>query len=301
MAGIPTLQPHTTTLDSLRSHLLFLLVRAQAEPLAKPFVDPIAALVPQWDAVDAERRKLSDAVLQAKANAVAADNALNKLADEVSAVVHDGKVPDLTNPLHLLYFGNEAPSDFKRPTLGAQLEAMKKWPSLLAKAEQPALLALVPAAENAVAAGTAADAALIEAEAALDKFELDGPLAALFAAYNSAAATTFGGLKALVHDQKALKLPATWPNTFFLHESRRKKPTTPAEAQKAVEKAKAELERAQQLLTDLQAKEQAVKDAAAAAEKAKADAAAAQKAAEDAKQRERNAGAALDKLRRAAP
>ena len=123
MAGIPTLHFNNTSLDNLRWHLLFLLVRVQAEPLAQAFLPALQGLMPEWEAVDTQYRQLSDAVVLARAHTIVADAALNKLADQVSAIIHDGKKPDLDDPVHQLFFGNDTPSGFKKPTLGLQLKA----------------------------------------------------------------------------------------------------------------------------------------------------------------------------------
>ena len=73
---------------------------------------------------------LSDAALQARVNAIAADDVLNRLSDKVSAAIHEGKKADVSLPLHQLYYGSSTPSEAKRPILGAQLsdalEAVKK-------------------------------------------------------------------------------------------------------------------------------------------------------------------------------
>ena len=301
MAGIPTLHFIHTTLDQLRDHLLFLMVRVQAEPLAAAFVPAAQALLPQWDTVDVQHRKLSDAVLLAKAHAIVKDNALNRVADQVSAVIHGGSTVDVSDPTHHIYFAKETTSDFKKPLLGKQLKAMQTWPGLLAEADQAGLKALAPAAASAVSDGEAAEKALAKAGAELDKFELDGPVKDLFDAYNAMAATTFGGLKAIAHAQKAPKLPASWAQTFFLHDTRRAKALGSAEAEKAVNKLKAELAAAEQALADAKAAEQAVKEAELAAQKAKTEAEEADKTASAARQKEKSANLALEKAKKAKP
>src|SRR5690242_6789328 len=109
MSGIPTLDPRTIDHDTLRDHWMFLLVRVQSEPLAAALVPPLAAFGAQWSAFDQKATVLNDAALAARAAAVAADNVLNRLADQVSAAIHDGKQPDLSSPVHHLYFGTATP------------------------------------------------------------------------------------------------------------------------------------------------------------------------------------------------
>jgi hypothetical protein len=273
MPGIPTLNPKDFTLDMLRDRWLFMLVRVLAEPLSAALAPPLIAFGPQWDSVDAQSRTLSDAVLQAKANTVTADNGLNTLVLDVSSVIHGGQQPDVTLPVHQLYFGNATPYEFRKPVLGSQLASMNAWPDLLAKATQPELLALAAAGDAAVSAGEAAATALQDAEANLAKFELDGAMKQLFDSYNALAAKTYGALRAIVHDQPALNLPQSWPESFFLHESRAATAKTIEAVKVELEKRKAAVAESEALLLELETKKQAAE--AMALEEAKAQEAAA--------------------------
>lgn len=305
MPGIPTLNPKDFTLDMLRDRWLFLLVRVLAEPLAAALAPPLIAFGPQWETVDAQSRTLSDAVLQAKANTVTADNALNKVAQDASTAIHGGQQPDVTLPVHQLYFGNATPHEFRKPILGSQLASMNAWPELLAKATQPELLALAAAGDAAVSAGEAAATALQDAEANLAKFELDGALKQLFDSYNALAAKTYGGLRAIVHDQPGLNLPQSWPESFFLHESRAAAPRTIEGVKAEIEKRKAAVAELEALLVELEAKKQAAEaialeeaKAQEAAALAKAAAAAAKKEAAAAKKKADLASAAAKRARK---
>lgn len=268
MPGLPTLKPETTTLQTLRKHWIFLLVRVQSEPLAASFAAPLVAFGPQWDTVAKQATTLSDALYQARASAIFAGDVLNQLAAQVSAAIHEGKKADVSLPLHQLYFGSSTVSQTERPSLGTQLSSMRPWPGLLAIATQPELLALAPLVTEGVAVADVVETHREAAQSNEDKFELDGELRQLFDDYNALAATTFEGLKAIVHDQPELKLGGDWAESFFLHESRAQVATTLAQATAEVKKLQDDLAAAQQRLVELKAKQTAAEAAEAAAQAA---------------------------------
>ena len=299
MTGIPTLKPETSSVKKLRNHWIFLLVRLQSEPLAFSFIAALLALSDQIDEVARTATKLEDARLRARAAAISADNGINRLSDRVSAAIHEGKKPDLDLSLHQLYFGSLAPSVAKSGILGAQLLLMVPWPALLAKATQPALLALAPEAASEIQAALAAEAALKAAEVDHDKFVLDGELKQLFHAYNALAASTFGGLRALVHDHPELKLDAGWAESFYLHEARNPGVTTVPQAQSAVKKLTLDLAAAQAQLRELEAEQEARAEDALHAATAAAEVKAAQKETAAAMQKQKAAVEAAKKAQKA--
>jgi hypothetical protein len=192
-------------------------------------------------------------------------------------------------PRHQLYFGSLTPSEARRPVLGSQLTMMHPWPALLSAATQPALLALAPAVATGVTAADGAAATLVTAQVAVDKFQLDGALKQLFDAYNAIAATTFGGLKAIVHDHPELKRGSDWADSFYLHESRPQGATTVALAKAEVKRITGELAVAQQRLTDLEDKQKTAEADALATAAALARVAEARKDTDAAIQRQKDA------------
>lgn len=173
------------------------------------------------------------------------------------------------------------------------------WPALLAKATQPALLALAPAVAAGVTAADGAAADVKAAQIASDKFQLDGALKQLFDACNALAATTFGGLKAIVHDHPELKLGGDWADSFFLHESRPQGATTVKQAKADVIRIAGELAVAQQRLTELEEKQKTAEGDALVEAEAQQVVAAAKKETAAAKQREKEAIEAAKKPRKA--
>jgi hypothetical protein len=299
MTGIATLKPETDSIKKLRNHWIFLLVRLQSEPLAASFVPPVLALGDKIDEVTRTGTKLTDACLRARAAAITADNLINRLSDRVSAAIHEGKRADLSLPLHQLYFGSLAPAEAKRGILGPQILLMMPWPALLAKATQPALLALAAEVKSGLDLALAAEGALQMAEAEYSKFLLDGEVKQLFKAYNALAASTFGGLRAIAHEQAELKLDAGWAESFYLHETRNPGVTTVIQARNAVKKLTEELAGAQAQLAELEAEEAAAEEAALQAANAEANLKAAQRETAAARQKESEAIEAAKKASKA--
>lgn len=286
------LDPDDESLFTLREYWLYTFVRLQSEPLAAPLVQPFADFDPKWEATASTERKLRDAVIRAEANAVAADRVCNGLLDQVSAAIHGGKQPDVTSPLHQLYFGSETPSAARRPILGSQLEMMRKWPGLLSQATQPELAALAAPVTAAVTAGDQAEAALAEARASNAKFRLDGERRQLFDAYNGLVATTYGALKGIAHDHPELRLPADWADSFFRREPRAQGPATVAQADALVKKLQDQLAAAEERKAALVAETKAAEEAATAAAAAEAALAEAKRATAEAKRKEKEAAQA---------
>lgn len=301
MAGIPTANAATESLDALRGRWTFTLARLKGDPRGAPFVAAFAGFGPTWDAADAQDMALADAVSDARAGAVLADGALDRLVDQVTAAIYGGKKVNVNLPLHQLYFGGATPSAFKRPVLGAQLAGMQKWPAKLAAAAEPALSALAPAATAAFDGATAAAKALSDALAARESFGLGGPRKKAFDAFNALCATTYGGLKTFVHNNPQLDLPAGYAESFFEHATAAggsaANPATLEGANALVARLEQKLGRARSLQADLQAKQTSLAAAQAAHAKAVADEKAAKQAVAAAKTAERAAAAAARKAK----
>jgi hypothetical protein len=284
MASIYTPDGTKVPLEVLRNLITFLLARVTSDPHAAPFVAPVKALRNDWNPVAAKELSLEEAITIAEAGVTAADRLLDGASGLVKIAIHKGKKPDVTLPLHKLYFGPSTPSMFEKPKLAAQLLAMKTWPSMLAKASEPELVGLVATVTAAVKAGIAAEAALADAIAARDAFRLGGERKKIFDKWNSLCATTYGALKALVHDHPELGLVSGYPESFF-----QRGPATVTEAPITLEAANAEVKSLQAQLTiatkqrdDLQSKETAHAEQLKTAEAALQEAADLKKKSDDA-------------------
>ncbi|MFS8065692.1 MAG: hypothetical protein ACMG6S_04890 [Byssovorax sp.] len=259
MASIYTPDGTKVSLEVLRTLITFLLARLTSEPNAAAFVAPVKALRNDWNPVAAKEMDLEETITIAQAGAVAADRRLNAASALVKNAIHKGKKPDLSLPLHKLYFGSDSPSVFEKPTLAAQLAAMQAWPALLTSAAQPELNALVASVTAAVKEGDVAAKALADANTARDAFRLGGERKKIFDRFNSACATTYGALKALVHDHPELGLASGYAESFFHRApaARAQPLLTLDEANIEVKSLEKQLEEAKEQRDDLQGKEAA--------------------------------------------
>jgi hypothetical protein len=299
MVGIPTLKAEAESLRTLRDeHWFFTLARLTSDPHGAPYLPAYIAFGSSWDAIAQQEQTLRDALTMTHAAVVAADDLLNDLSDQVSAAIHDGKKPDLSLPLHVLYFGSESSSEAKRGLLGPQLVLMSSWPDKLVKATKPALLALVGPVTAAVAAAHTAEDNEKKAQDNNAQFRLDGDRVKLFKGYNALASSTYGSLRAFAQNHPELKLRSDWPESFFRHEPKDDKPTTIEQADKVVEKLEADLGAAIKHRDMLVKEEEEAK--IASEEQAKADAAhaAAKKATEEAKKAEKDAKKAAEEAKK---
>jgi hypothetical protein len=186
----------------------------------------------------AQETGCSDGIVLADAKAVWADRGCNVQLDLLSALIHGGKKPVLTLPKHILYFGNQSPSDARAPTLGPQLELQSKWPDLLVKETDQPYLDLLPGVSDAVTVGLAAKKGTIDARTTNATFRLTGARAQIFDDYNGLAASTFGAMSAFALAHPELNLPSDWAYGCFKHVTRDPGPQTVEEIDAARAKLK---------------------------------------------------------------
>lgn len=288
-AGIPTLDPDRESLHTLREFWFYTLARLISEaPLTDAYVPTYQSFGLKIEADITKETQLRNAIAIADANAIAADRVLNTLLDQLAALIHGGKQPDVTLPKHQLYFGNDTPAEAARPTLGPQLDLMDGWPALLVKETAQAYLDLIAPVTAAVAAGKTARQAVKNARAANASYRLT-ERRQLFDEYNALAATTFGELGAFAHDHADLNLPGSWARSCFRHVTRDPGPQSVAEVDEMMAKHQAQLDALAVLRAELvkKAEEEAAADEEAA--KAEAELAAAKKAEEAAKKAKKDA------------
>ena len=254
MAGISTADDTTESLDTLRGRWRYALARLKSDPNGAPYVPAFTAFGATWEAADQTERAKEDAVIDAEAVAVAADDGLDRLVRRVSAALFGGKKVDVSLPVAQVYFGGVAPSEFMRPELGKQLSGMASWPSLLSQATQPALLALAPEA-GVVAGAEAASKALSAAIADRDLFHNGGERKRVFDELNALCATAYGGLKTFVHSHGDLDLPAGYAESFFQQNATASQPRTLNAANTLVARLEQKLGRAKAVQGELAAKE----------------------------------------------
>jgi hypothetical protein len=277
----PQLRPDDISLKDLRTRYNFTLNRLRTDPDALPLVAAFTPFGAQWTTADAQELAADDAVSLAESTAMGADVVLNKLAIQVEFIITGGSRDKVSNPTYQLYFGTSTRTEFIRPLLGKQLDAMLKWPPLLAASTNPALVAQNAPVVAALAAASTAQTGLAQAQASRTAFRA-GARTALFGAYNALATSTYAGLVSIQKTSPQLGLPNDWPSTFFqrLHTPA---DTTPAAVAELVVSHTTKLAKATKKQTEVAAKETAKAAKVAAKAKQREAEAAAKKAVDAAK------------------
>jgi hypothetical protein len=277
---------HLISLLTLRSEIIHTLDQVKAHPLTQAYVPVFEDLRDQWSAVFAEELALRDGLSAVNARVFSVDVALNGLAGRVSKTLLTLTGEDRAHPLYVAFFKKKSLGDFKRPVLGAQLEAMKGWIPELKKNDHLAALG----AEVEVVVGLAEEAVATRAKLETDSvfFRETGSRKKLFDKVNAVRKLTHGELAKMRHE--VVGLPAAFADLFFRHSSsgNENEPTTIEMVDEAVVGLKKQMEEMNALREALvaEAEKEAKAEAAKAAEKAavdelvKAAVLAAQKAAE---------------------
>ncbi len=298
MASLYTPDGTKVPLDVLRMLLIFLLARVSSDPHAAAFVAPVKALRTDLNLVAANEQALEEAILLAQALVVVGDRGLDAASVLVKTAIHKGKKVDVTLPRHLLFFGNDSPSTFEKQSLSPQLTAMASWPEFLAKSGDADLVMLVPIVTAAITAGQIAEKTLADALTARDVFRFGGERTKIFDQFNSLCATTYGALKALVHDHPELGLVSGYAESFF-QRGPSARPAAPRTLDDAIDEVKTleeQLEKAKELRDALQREATAHANQVKLAEIAALEAADAKKKAEEAALAAKAAQEAADKL-----
>jgi hypothetical protein len=208
---------HALSLLALRGEIIHTLDQLKANPHTQAHVAAFESLRDDWGAVFAEELALRDSLSAINARVFTMDAELNALASRVSKAVLTLTGDDRTHPLYFAFFKKKSLSDFKRPILGTQLDAMKGWVPELKKSDAPALSALGAEVEAAVtAADEAANArTLLEAQSAF--FREAGSRKKLFDKANALRKQSHGELAKMPYEK--LGLTAGFANLFFRRES----------------------------------------------------------------------------------
>lgn len=208
---------HLISLISLRVEIIHSLVEVQAHPLTQSHVGPFEGLRDEWDVVNAEELSIRDAISANNARIYSIDNTLNWLASRGSKAILAVTDDDKEHPLYVAFFNKKALGDFKRPILGSQYTAMKGWVKELQKSDVPALAALAPEVEAAVAAAADAIKAREDLETRSRFFREVGNRKKLFDRANVVRKTTYGELARMPHE--IVGLPSNFADLFFRHDS----------------------------------------------------------------------------------
>ena len=141
MGSLRTLS-YQLALPTIRSHVVYSVQQCCMEPLAQPCAGPMEELLVEYTTISQMEIAFGDAVDKAYVQGYVADRRLNDFAAKVSRAVLLITGDDRSHALYTLFFGKKALFEFRRPMLGAQLEAMRKWVPSLENSEHEALKAL---------------------------------------------------------------------------------------------------------------------------------------------------------------
>jgi hypothetical protein len=245
MAAIQTIDPRSS-LETIHDEFLYTVVRLRADratyPDLAPLVASFEAFEPQWLEVSGQERTLLAAVFLAEARVSRADDKLNFLSDAVSATLLVDLKGKRNATEYTRYFGNQRPSEFKRPLLGDQLTSMGGWPPSLKESSNPTLKEYGIRVEAVVAEAEAASKEELGAAQKLTDFRVTGARKALVDKFNALRKSTYGELAKFAHDHPALKLPSDFAGEYFRRESAPREPSV-AELDRRIAAAEAELNR----------------------------------------------------------
>ena len=213
--------------------------------------------------------QLSEACVVAQARIDVADDNLDHMAGRVSKQILILTDDDTSAPLYTMYFHGKSVSDFKKPKLGAQLTAMRVWVESLQQSPFPALHALAPEVEAAVAEADAAVLARDQARQRMRDFRSVGARRQWVDGLNATRKEVHGALSKLPHEH--LMLPTDFADRFFLRAPGRDESELEQEAPETSESLQARLAElleevagVEARLAELAAAEQAAQQAAEA-------------------------------------
>lgn len=210
MAGVKTIPLNATT-ETVEHHFLHTLVRIRRHSSTQGLIAEVEAFRPKIGAAVAEERQLVEGDLEATAGVHFADRDLDDSANFVAANV------DMKSPLGKLLFGGLRLSEFRRPTLGGQLETMAEWPTALANAPKDILKDYIPVLTARVTKAKAAAEEKKQASQKLAEFRAVGTRAKLNEAFNAFRKSLYGKLGDIQHAHP--DLGAGFAESFFWQEA----------------------------------------------------------------------------------
>ena len=169
MTTAPSLKSNLSLL-LLRRHVRYTMARIRTRAWGKTWLALFESEQKNIDTALQAETRLSDAVEDAEAAIDTIDDVLNGVALQAGSLVklrYRGKQRD---DVMAALFGSLYPSEFAKPMLGEQLEAMAKWTEIFKTLTVSALSDLAPKVEAAVKQAEAALEVLSKAEAALIAF-----------------------------------------------------------------------------------------------------------------------------------
>jgi len=248
-----------TALTTILEHSVYTLTRLEAFPLTEALAAPYVAFQKAWATTSALELEHTVAILRAMALVMVADDDLDLLVDRASNVLLSLTGNDRSAPLYKQYFGDKRPSEFRRPVLGAQLDAMRTWLPSLKASPHPALVTLGNELEPKILTAEKAKDSLAAAHQANRVFRATGERRALIDHFNAIRKDTYGKLAALPHTHPELNLTGSFPERFFKRVSAPKPADTPLSSEELlaqISEAEGALRSLRDQLTEASAREE---------------------------------------------
>lgn len=221
-----------------------------AYPLTSTLAVPFTELRTQVRKQRADEVALEDALLRARALALAADDDLNRLVDDTKNAVLAANANDYEAPLYKQLFAGQSPSALKRPLLGKQLATMRTWIGPLGAAGAMELAAIGTRLAGAVIKADEAESKMALAQQAIDIFNA-GPRTQCINECNALRKLTYGKIGELAHTHA--ELPKDFSDRFFITNGGSREPSI-AEMTQIVERSRAKLKRQETQLEGMKEK-----------------------------------------------
>lgn len=279
MAGIITIGLRTAIL-TLFEEYFFTRGRLRRHPLTKALAADFETFEPTLQATLLAELGLIGDRHESDAAVEFVDFDLDGLVDGIAAVSLIEAKNDRNAAPYSHYFGAQRPSDLRRPTLGAQLDTMRTWPSSLKLSSSDVLVGYGNKLEGKVAEADECENFQRAAHGKLSDFRALGGRKACIDELNARRKALYGKLGELQHQHP--ELGSGWADSFFRQGSGTDKPTL-RELEKRLAAAEEEVFSLKKQRDDLVAQEEAAARSKADAERALrlAELEAAKKAAEE--------------------
>lgn len=237
----PTLTPDIPGTDLIKENTETL-VNLEANDLTKHLAAPFVLLQDELLVNLSDENKLLIAIARAEAVARRIDVQIDACVDRVKHGILAFTGGDTSSTEYLHYFGKYQPHQVKAPLLGDELTIVASWLPSLNGSPHAVLNEVGMTLDPLITAGVAAMKAMADTKQALVDFYQVGLRFLLVEKMNSARKGAHGAVGQFVHDHPELKLPTTLPDTFFLHDTRKRSKETPASIDAEIEGLKQKIE-----------------------------------------------------------
>jgi hypothetical protein len=259
-----------TSLGAILPEITYTRSRLKAHPLGAPHVAAFDALRAEWTQVHAKELTLREGIVDAQALVDHVDDLLDVFVRKAVKVILSAAGDDRSHPLYKHFLGNKTPSDFVRPVLGGQLEAMRGWVISFQNSDDPSLQALAPELASLVEKADMAAKARALAEQERDQFRDLGERQKFMDKLNAERKAAHGGLSKLPHEKAGL--PNNFADRFFRREARpepgEEEAPTIASVKASIAAMEAQLGEQKALLGELEAEQAKANEAEVAADQA---------------------------------